>query len=79
MPVLRVKEGTNMNIKIRKVITLLLALVVFAMIATTAASAYIPYTAYNFDYFGEIVNGPAGYVPERVLFGADVGIDEFIL
>ena len=67
-----------MNIKIRKVITLILSLVVFAMMATTAASAYIPYTAYNFDYFGEIVNGPAGYVPEQVLFGTDVGIDEFI-
>ena len=67
-----------MNRRIRKVITLVLSLVVFAMIATTAASAYIPYTAYNFDYFGEIVNGPAGYLPERIIFGADVGIDEFI-
>jgi len=67
-----------MNKKIRKVIALVLSLVIVAMIATTAASAYIPYTAYNFDYFGEIVNGPAGYVPEQIIFGADVGVGEFI-
>lgn len=67
-----------MNRKIRKIITLVLSLIVFTMITTTVASAYIPYTAYNFDYFGEIVNGPAGYVPEQILFGADVGINEFI-
>lgn len=67
-----------MNTKIKKLSALLISLILVSMLATTAAFAYVPYTGYNFDYFGEIVNGPAGYVPDEVLFGVDVGIDEFV-
>ncbi len=67
-----------MNIKIKKITTLLISLVVVSVLISTVAFAYIPYTAYNFDYYGEIVSGPTGYVPSDILFGADVGIDEFV-
>lgn len=67
-----------MNKRIQKVFTLVISLVVVSLIATTAAFAYVPYTAYNYDYYGEIVNGPAGYVPDEVLVGSDCGIDKFV-
>lgn len=67
-----------MNRKIKKIISLALSLIIVSGIISTAAFAYIPYTAYNFDYYGEIMNGPSGYIPEKVLFGPDVGIDEFV-
>lgn len=67
-----------MNKKIKKFSALLIALILVSMLATTSVFAYIPYTAYNFDFYGEIVTGPTGYVPEKVLYGADVGIDEFV-
>ncbi len=67
-----------MNRKINKFISLIISMIVIGMLVSTTAFAYIPYTAYNFDYFGEIVNGPAGYIPQKVLFGSDVGIDEFV-
>ena len=67
-----------MNKKVQKIFALVISLVIVSLFATTAAFAYVPYTAYNYDYYGEIVNGPAGYVPEDVLVGADCGIDKFV-
>lgn len=67
-----------MNKNFKKFSALLIALILVSMLATTTAFAYIPYTAYNYDFYGEIVSGPTGYVPEKVLYGADVGIDKFV-
>ena len=67
-----------MNIKFKKLFALLIALVAVSIMMTTAAFAYIPYTAYNFDYYGEIVNGPAGYIPDEILVGSDMGTGDLI-
>lgn len=67
-----------MNRKMKKIAVLLISVILVSMLTTTGAFAYIPYIGYNFDFYGEIVNGPSGYLPEDVLYGSDVGIDEFI-
>ncbi len=67
-----------MNRKMKRISALFISLILMSLLITTTAFAYVPYTGYNFDYYGEIVNGPAGYVPDEILFGADVGIDEFV-
>ncbi len=63
-----------MKRKMKKFAALLVSLLIVTLLASTAAVAYVPYVAYNFDYYGEIVNGPTGYVPEKVLFGEDLGV-----
>ena len=60
----------------KRVFTIVFSVLLMSVVLMTSAYAYVPYTAYNFDYYGDIVSGPAGYVPEKVLFGADMGLDE---
>lgn len=67
-----------MKMKLKKTLAILIALVSVIALLSTSAFAYTPYTSYNYDFYGDIVAGPEGYVPERILFGSDCGIDEFI-
>ena len=60
----------------RKTFVLISSVVLLMTVLVSSAFAYTPYTAYNFDYYGDIVAGPAGYVPERILDGEALGVDE---
>ncbi len=56
--------------------TILLSLIIVIMSVTMAAPAlaYIPYNTYNYNYYGETVGSPSGYVPEKVYLAEDLGI-----
>ena len=56
--------------------TILLSLLIVIMSVTMAAPAlaYIPYNTYNYNYYGETVGSPSGYVPEKVYLAEDLGI-----
>ena len=73
MPVSRDKGEMTMKKTIRKI--LLSALIVVLSLAVAApALAYIPYNTYNYDFYGETVGSPSGYVPESLLLAEDLGI-----
>lgn len=56
--------------------TVVLSLIIIVMAATMSAPAlaYIPYNTYNYNFYGETVGSPSGYVPERLLLAEDLGI-----
>ena len=51
-------------------LTALAALVTFSSCGGTLADAELPYTTYNYDYWGYIVYTPAAYVPAGSITGA---------
>ncbi len=53
----------------------LIALVMISMLSAVV-SAYTPYTAYDYNYYGESIETPAVYSPEMVLNGKDLGIGD---
>ncbi len=56
--------------------SVLIVALIFVMAATMAlpAFAYVPYNTYNYNFYGETVGSPAGYVPEKLLLAEDLGI-----
>lgn len=64
--------------KLRKIGVILLS----AVIASTnfmcmTAAADEPYDVYNYDKWGEAVPSQAGYIAEKAVYGADLGISDF--
>ncbi len=60
----------------RKLKSLILLVVLVVMVVTMAAPAlaYVPYNTYNYNFYGETVGSPSGYVPEKVYLAQDLGI-----
>lgn len=56
--------------------TIILSLFILVMIAATTipAFAYVPYNTYNYDFYGDTVDSPSGYVPEAIYLSEDLGI-----
>ena len=54
--------------------TVVLSLIIIVMAATMSAPplAYITYNTYNYNFYGETVGSPSGYVPERLLLAEDL-------
>ena len=65
-----------MRQKMTKVLSVMLAVLVFASMLTIVSSAYTAYNSYNYNYYGEAIETPAGYTPVEVLYGTDLGIGE---
>lgn len=62
-----------MKITFKKIIVSLLTLsVIFAV--SVPAFAYVPYNTYNFNFYGDTVGSPSGYVPEKFYLSEDLGI-----
>ena len=57
----------------RKIAVSLLAVVMMFAIAVPAF-AYVPYNTYNYNFYGETVDSPSGYVPEAIYLSEDLGI-----
>ena len=54
---------------------LLSILVVAIMLSVTVpAFAYVPFNTYNYNFYGETVASPSGYVPEKIYLSEDLGI-----
>ncbi len=60
----------------RKIKSISFVIIAVVMIATMVipAFAYIPYNTYNYNYYGETVGSPSGYVPEAFYLSEDLGI-----
>ena len=57
-----------------KTIVLSLLIVIMAVTMATPALAYIPYNTYLYNFYGETVGSPSGYVPETLYLAEDLGI-----
>ena len=57
-----------------KKLSVLLIVVVLAISVAAPALAYIPYNTYIYNFYGETVGSPSGYVPERIYLAEDLGI-----
>jgi len=55
---------------------LVLALVIAGCFAClpTGVQARLPYHSYTYDYWGDVVDSPAAYLPNRLITGEDLGI-----
>ena len=62
-----------MNKRIKTLVVSLLIIVMMAAV-TIPAFAYVPYNTYNYNFYGETVNSPSGYVPESIYLSEDLGI-----
>lgn len=62
----------------KRIKTIVMCLIVVTMIFVSAlpAFAYVPYNTYNYNYYGETVGSPAGYVPDAFYLAEDLGISE---
>ena len=49
----------------------LTCIAIFALMAP--ALAYVPYNSYNYNFYGETVANPSGYVPEKIYLSEDLG------
>lgn len=50
----------------------LTCIAIFALMAP--ALAYVPYNSYNYNFYGETVANPSGYVPEKIFLSEDLGL-----
>ena len=65
-----------MKKKLIKAGAVVMIMAVLSSMLSMTSSAYIAFNSYNYNYYGEAVETPSGYSPEKVLYGADFGIDE---
>lgn len=58
---------------------MLICLMVFTMVLASAVTvlADVPYYSYNYSFEGRKSDSPAGYLPEKVITGQDVGAAHF--
>jgi len=63
-----------MNKKFIRVGTVALIMLILASMLAMPSSAYIAYNTYNYNYYGEAIETPSGYTPEKVYYGEDLGI-----
>ena len=57
----------------KRFLTMVLTCVaIFALMAP--AMAYVPYNSYNYNFYGETVASPSGYVPEKIYLSEDFGL-----
>ncbi len=63
-----------MKMRFMKVGAIVMIMVVLASMLAMPSSAYIAYNTYNFNYYGEAVETPSGYTPEKVYYGDDLGV-----
>ncbi|MDP4118483.1 MAG: NHL repeat-containing protein [Bacillota bacterium] len=61
--------------KMKKIVTCILAL--FMIAGTLGAYAKVPYHSYNYSFEQNKSDSPAGYVPNKVITGHDLGITHF--
>ncbi len=64
-----------MKTDLKKIIISILTLAIIASMAVPVF-AYVPYNTYNYDFYGETVGSPSGYVPEAIYLAEDLGISE---
>ncbi len=57
-----------------RVSTVAMIMLILASMLAMPSSAYIAYTTYNYNYYGEAIETPSGYKPETVYYGEDLGI-----
>lgn len=53
-----------------------MVMLVLASMLAMPSSAYIAFNTYNYNYYGEAVETPSGYTPEKVYYGEDLGVGE---
>ena len=60
----------------KRIKSVVFALVAIAMMLTMVLPtfAYVPYNTYNYNFYGETVGSPSGYVPEKFYLSEDLGI-----
>ncbi len=60
----------------KRIKSIIFALVAIAMVLTMVLPtfAYVPYNTYNYNYYGETVGSPSGYVPDAFYLSEDLGI-----
>ena len=57
-----------------KRILLALSVVTLLLTMTIPAFAYVPFNTYNYDFYGDTIASPSGYVPEAIYLSEDLGI-----
>lgn len=62
-----------MKTNIKRILISALTLIIVG-IMSVQAFAYVPYNTYNYNFYGETVGSPSGYVPERIYLSEDLGI-----
>ncbi len=63
-----------MKKRFMKVGAVAMIMVILATMLAMPSSAYIAFNTYNYNYYGEAVETPSGYTPEKVYYGEDLGI-----
>ena len=66
-----------MKNKLIKIGVVALVIMILSSMLTMTSSAYIAFNSYNYNYYGEAVETPSGYTPEKVLYGEDLGVGRF--
>lgn len=66
----------NIN-RIKKIIIIPVLLVVMMGSCIQASADSLPYDAYNYDYWDNIVFSPAAYIPDGNISGSDIGVGSF--
>ncbi|MBQ7095441.1 MAG: hypothetical protein IJN80_03220 [Clostridia bacterium] len=63
-----------MKNKLIKFGAVVMVMMIIASMLALPSSAYIAYNTYNYNYYGEAVETPSGYTPEKVYYGSDLGV-----
>lgn len=63
--------------RIRKIIIIPVLLIVMMGSTVSASAENLPYDAYNYDYWDNIVFSPAAYIPDGNISGTDIGVGSF--
>ena len=63
-----------MKNKLIKFGAVVMVMMIIASMLVLPSSAYIAYNTYNYNYYGEAVETPSGYTPEKVYYGSDLGV-----
>ena len=60
---------------IKRLVVMMMAILMFA--GSFSVLAEVPYHSYNYSFEGEKSDSPAGYLPDKVITGYDLGIGHF--
>lgn len=66
-----------MNKKLIKIGAALMTVIMLVSMFTFSSSAYIAYNTYEFNFYGEAMAAPSTYAPEKIYYGADLGVGSF--
>lgn len=63
---------------IKRIVQQSFIIVLIMVFCTIPATAEVPYEAYNYDYWEDVVPSPAAYVPADSLSGDELGVGKFL-